>query len=55
MLDHFGIPAEARRVGVAIEAATSTGHPTRDIGGTTGTEKMTEAIVGALAPAHASV
>jgi tartrate dehydrogenase/decarboxylase/D-malate dehydrogenase len=55
MLDHFGLHAEARRVEAAIEAATGAGNLTRDIGGTSGTEVVTEAIVEALSNTLAAV
>ncbi|EID73344.1 3-isopropylmalate dehydrogenase [Rhodococcus opacus RKJ300 = JCM 13270] len=48
MLDHFGLHDEARRVEAAIEAATASGALTRDIGGTSDTDAVTEAIVHAL-------
>ncbi|MFL4472972.1 tartrate dehydrogenase [Paeniglutamicibacter sp. MACA_103] len=55
MLDHFGLHEEARRVEAAIEAATGAGHLTRDIGGSSGTEVVTEAIVEALSHTLAAV
>lgn len=48
MLDHFGLHDEARRVEAAIEAATQGGALTRDIGGSSDTHAVTEAIVSAL-------
>ncbi|GAA1412780.1 dehydrogenase [Glutamicibacter uratoxydans] len=48
MLDHFGLHDEARVVEAAIEAATSKGVLTRDIGGNAATREVTEAIVAAL-------
>ena len=48
MLDHFGLSEEARRVEAAIETTTAAGHLTRDIGGTAGTDEVTDAIVEAL-------
>ena len=51
MLDHFGLHAEARRVEAAIETATGSGVLTRDIGGTSNTDKVTDAIIAALSKA----
>jgi tartrate dehydrogenase/decarboxylase / D-malate dehydrogenase len=48
MLDHFGLHAEARRVEVAIEIATGSGVRTRDIGGASTTDEVTDAIISAL-------
>ena len=48
MLDHFGLHDEARQVEAAIESATAGGARTRDIGGTSDTRTVTEAIVAAL-------
>jgi tartrate dehydrogenase/decarboxylase/D-malate dehydrogenase len=48
MLDHFGLPEEARRVEAAVEAATASGHLTRDIGGESNTAEVTDAIIAAL-------
>lgn len=48
MLDHFGLPAEARRIEAAIEAVTASGHLTRDIGGESRTDEVTDAIIAAL-------
>ncbi|XKH57587.1 tartrate dehydrogenase [Citricoccus nitrophenolicus] len=48
MLDHFGLPEEARRVEAAIESTTGAGHLTRDIGGTATTDEITDAVVAAL-------
>jgi tartrate dehydrogenase/decarboxylase / D-malate dehydrogenase len=47
MLDHFGLHAEARRV----ETATGSGVLTRDIGGTSNTDEVTDAIIAALSKA----
>lgn len=55
MLDHFGLHEEARRIEAAIEAATGSGHLTRDIGGSSDTEAVTEAIVAALSRNLAAV
>ena len=51
MLDHFGLHAEARRVEAAIETATGSGVLTRDIGGTSNTDEVTDAIITALTKA----
>ena len=51
MLDHFGLHAEARRVEAAIETATGSGVRTRDIGGTSNTDEVTDAIIAALTKA----
>ncbi len=51
MLDHFGLPAQARAVEAAIEAATAAGHLTRDVGGTATTDEVTDAVIEALTAA----
>jgi tartrate dehydrogenase/decarboxylase/D-malate dehydrogenase len=51
MLDHFGLHAEARRVEAAIETATASGVLTRDIGGTSNTDEVTDAIIAAVTKA----
>jgi tartrate dehydrogenase/decarboxylase/D-malate dehydrogenase len=48
MLDHLGLAAEAARVMQAIEATTSAGVLTPDLGGTRTTSQVTDAIVGNL-------
>lgn len=48
MLDHLGLPDQARRLEAAIEATTAGGHLTRDIGGTSSTDDVTRAIIEAL-------
>jgi len=48
MLDHFGLHAEARRVEAAIEIATGSGVRTRDIGGTSNTDEVTDTVIAAL-------
>jgi tartrate dehydrogenase/decarboxylase/D-malate dehydrogenase len=48
MLDHLGLPDDARRVEAAIEVTTAAGHLTRDVGGTAGTTEITDAIIEAL-------
>lgn len=50
MLDHFGLPEEARRVEAAIAAATGSGLLTRELGGTSSTEEITDGIIAALKP-----
>src|SRR3954463_4847638 len=51
MLDHFGLHAETRRVEAAIETASGSGVRTRDIGGTSNTDEVTDAIIAALSKA----
>ncbi len=48
MLDHLGLPADARRVEAAIGVTTAAGHLTPDVGGTAGTAEVTDAIIEAL-------
>lgn len=48
MLTHLGLHEEARRITAAIAATTAQGVRTRDIGGTAGTETVTEAIIANL-------
>jgi len=55
MLEHFGLDDEARRLEAAIEAATAAGRLTADIGGTSVTSEVTEAIVEALSSTLAAV
>ncbi|MGQ3382266.1 MULTISPECIES: tartrate dehydrogenase [Glutamicibacter] len=55
MLEHFGLADEARRLEAAIEAATAAGRLTADIGGTSVTSEVTEAIVEALSSTLAAV
>lgn len=52
MLDQFGLSDQARRLETAIEATTEAGHLTRDIGGTSSTDEVTQAIIEALASAQ---
>lgn len=52
MLDQFGLSDQARRLEAAIEATTGVGHLTRDIGGTSSTDEVTQAIIEALASAQ---
>jgi tartrate dehydrogenase/decarboxylase/D-malate dehydrogenase len=54
MLDHFGLPDEARRIEAAIESTTAAGVLTRDIGGTSSTDEVTESIIAALSRTLAS-
>jgi tartrate dehydrogenase/decarboxylase/D-malate dehydrogenase len=49
MLDHLGLREEAAAVNAAVEAATARGVKTRDVGGTAGTDAVTEAIIADLA------
>ena len=51
MLDHFGLHDEARHVEASIEAATGAGYLTRELGGDSTTEQITDAIVEALVSA----
>lgn len=53
MLDHLGLPGEARRLEQAIEAVTASGIRTRDVGGSAGTAEVTEAVIAALRAAAA--
>ncbi|MDQ0865362.1 tartrate dehydrogenase [Arthrobacter globiformis] len=55
MLDHFGLHEEARRVEAAIEQTTGAGHLTRDVGGESTTDDVTEAIIAALTLAPVAV
>jgi tartrate dehydrogenase/decarboxylase/D-malate dehydrogenase len=48
MLDHLGLPSEAARVMGAIEATTSAGVLTPDLGGTCTTSQATDAILSHL-------
>ena len=45
MLEHLGLPDEAKRVNRAIEATTGQGVLTRDVGGTASTEEVTRALI----------
>jgi len=51
MLAHFGLTEEAARLERAIEEVTAAGVSTRDIGGTAGTDEVTNAIIAALVKA----
>jgi tartrate dehydrogenase/decarboxylase/D-malate dehydrogenase len=53
MLDHLGLGDEATKVMRAIEATTSSGVLTPDLGGTCTTSQVTDAILANL-PARAS-
>ena len=48
MLDHLGLPDEARRLEAAIESVTASGIKTRDVGGAAGTQDVTDAVTAAL-------
>lgn len=48
MLEHFGFYEEAERLEAAIEATTASGILTRDLGGTSMTDDVTEAIIASL-------
>jgi tartrate dehydrogenase/decarboxylase/D-malate dehydrogenase len=48
MLDHLGLPADARRLQAAIEATTARGTLTPDVGGTATTDEVVAAIRDAL-------
>ncbi|MCC3283560.1 tartrate dehydrogenase [Arthrobacter caoxuetaonis] len=48
MLDHLGLPGEAGKLEAAIEAVAASGINTRDVGGTAGTQEVTDAIIAAL-------
>lgn len=49
MLEELGLTEEAKQVNQAIKNATSNGYLTADIGGTTNTTEMTDAIINELA------
>ncbi|WP_405815304.1 isocitrate/isopropylmalate family dehydrogenase [Streptomyces sp. NBC_01390] len=48
MLEHFGLPDQAARLNKAIEATTSAGVLTRDVGGNASTEDGVKALIDAL-------
>jgi tartrate dehydrogenase/decarboxylase/D-malate dehydrogenase len=48
MLDHLGLKAEAERVERAIEATTGAGFLTRDVGGTSTTREVGDAVLAHL-------
>jgi tartrate dehydrogenase/decarboxylase/D-malate dehydrogenase len=48
MLDHLGLPEESARVMRAIEATTSAGTLTPDLGGTCTTRQVTDAVIASL-------
>lgn len=48
MLDHLGHPAEATRIVAAIEATTTAGDLTPDLGGHATTQRVTDAIIARL-------
>jgi tartrate dehydrogenase/decarboxylase / D-malate dehydrogenase len=45
MLDHLGLPDEAARLQKAVDATTSAGVRTRDIGGTATTDEVVDAVI----------
>lgn len=49
MLEHFGLIEEAARLHKAIDATTSAGVLTRDVGGTASTDEVVAAIIDNLA------
>lgn len=49
MLEHLGLPGEARRLHEAIEATTGARVLTRDLGGSASTDDVTEAVLTNLA------
>lgn len=53
MLDHLGRPAETARILSAIEATTSAGDLTPDLGGHATTQQVTDAIIARLSQATA--
>jgi tartrate dehydrogenase/decarboxylase/D-malate dehydrogenase len=55
MLDHFGLHAQARAVEAAIDVVTEAGRVTRDVGGSSTTEEVTDAIIEALSEALVAV
>ena len=48
MLEHLGLPEQATRLQAAIEATTTAGVLTRDLGGTASTGDVTKALIDAL-------
>ncbi|OEU86745.1 tartrate dehydrogenase [Streptomyces abyssalis] len=48
MLEHFGLGDEAKTVRRAIEATTGSGIRTRDVGGTSTSAEVTDAVIGHL-------
>ena len=55
MLEHLGLPEEARRLEAAIETVTAAGTKTRDVCGTADTQEVTDAVVAALLSQDAAV
>ena len=49
MLEHFGLPDEAKRVQRAIETTCAQGIRTRDVGGSASTQDVTSALIDNLA------
>jgi 3-isopropylmalate dehydrogenase len=54
MLEYLGLEAEARAVEAAVKDAVTTGHGTKEIGGTLGTKETGDYIVKAIATARES-
>src|SRR6187431_3249709 len=50
MLEHLGLPEDARAIMRAIEAVTADGRLTPDLGGTCTTREVADAIIEALSP-----
>ena len=48
MLEHLGVPDQAKRVQAAVEATTAAGTLPRELGGTATTEEITTAVIGNL-------
>ena len=48
MLDHLGLPAEAHIIMRAMETVTAAGQLTPDLGGTSATRQVADAILAAL-------
>jgi tartrate dehydrogenase/decarboxylase / D-malate dehydrogenase len=51
MLDHLGLPGQARQVREAVDATTASGLLTPDLGGTASTEQVVAAVIDRL-PRH---
>jgi len=50
MLDHLGLPEQAAQLHPAIEATTTAGILTRELGGAASTADVTKALIDALNP-----
>jgi isocitrate/isopropylmalate dehydrogenase len=48
MLDHLGLPGQARQVREAVDATTASGLLTPDLGGTASTEQVVAAVIDRL-------